>query len=182
MAITSAAAFSAATAAAVYLSSLSCEFVFDDHLAIDNNADVAPGASFADLFAHDFWGKALVKEDSHKSFRPLTVLSFRAHTWWTGQPPAPKAFHAVNIVLHAAATACVSCLAGWLWAQRGGRPRPRVALLAGTVFAVHPVHVEAVTGVVGRAELLCALGCFASAAAYVGCASRSSARAGWRRA
>ena len=37
--------------------------------------------------------------------RPLTVLSFRAHTLWTGEPAAPYYFHAVNIALHAAATA-----------------------------------------------------------------------------
>ena len=42
--------------------------------------------------------------------------------------------------------------------------RTLVALLAGVAFAAHPVHVEAVTGVVGRAELLCALFCFAGAA------------------
>ena len=33
----------------------------------------------------------------------------------------------------------------------------RVAWIAGLLFAVHPVHVEAVAGLVGRAELLCAL-------------------------
>lgn len=31
------------------------------------------------------------------------------------------------------------------------------ALLSSIIFAVHPVHVEAVTGIVGRAELLCAI-------------------------
>ncbi|MDC3379189.1 hypothetical protein OAX78_02800, partial [Planctomycetota bacterium] len=33
----------------------------------------------------------------------------------------------------------------------------RVALAVGVLFAVHPVHTEAVTSIVGRAELLCAL-------------------------
>ena len=176
-------AFSSAVAAGVYLSSLDCDFVFDDALAIVNNPDVAPHAPLAGLLAHDFWGKALDKEDSHKSYRPLTVLSFRVHTWWTNRRAAPRYFHAVNTVLHAAATACVAALGAWLWPHGRGssagigrglrrRPRPRVALMAGLLFAVHPVHVEAVTGVVGRAELLCALWCFACAAAYSGCASR----------
>src|SRR5213075_450567 len=35
---------------------------------------------------------------------------------------------------------------------------PRVALAAGLLFAAHPIHVEAVANVVGRAELMCALG------------------------
>ncbi|HEY1923260.1 MAG TPA: hypothetical protein VGG44_10970, partial [Tepidisphaeraceae bacterium] len=34
----------------------------------------------------------------------------------------------------------------------------RVGLIAGLLFAVHPVHAEAVAGVVGRAELACAIG------------------------
>ena len=163
--------FSSAAAALAYISSIECDFVFDDHLAIVNNPDVSPEAPFSNLLANDFWGKALEKEDSHKSYRPLTVLSFRVHTWWTGQPAAPRYFHAVNVVLHAIVTACVAALGAWLWPRRRCGGRPRVALLAGTLFAVHPVHVEAVTGVVGRAELLCALCCFASAAAYSGSAS-----------
>jgi hypothetical protein len=181
-------AFSAAAAAACYLNALENAFVFDDTLAIVNNPDIRPGAPLADLLLHDFWGKALEKEDSHKSYRPLTVLSFRAHTLWTGREAAPRYFHAVNVVLHAATAACVAGLGAWLWPRRnadsrhgggathGARPRPRVALLAGLLFAAHPVHVEAVTGVVGRAELLCALFCFASVAAYGRCASGGRAR------
>lgn len=30
------------------------------------------------------------------------------------------------------------------------------ALLAGLLFALHPIHTEAVAGIVGQAELLCA--------------------------
>ena len=162
-------AFAAAVATAVYLSSLPCDFVFDDTLAIVNNADVKPDASLVEMWRHDFWGKSLEKDDSHKSYRPLTVLSFRLHTLWTREEAAPYYFHAINILLHSAATACVAAYAGRLWSPK--RPDSRAALLSGLVFAVHPVHVEAVTGVVGRAELLCTLCCFAAAAAYRRCAS-----------
>ena len=92
------------------------------------------------------------------------MLSFRVHTIWSGRAAEPKYFHAVNVVLHAAAAACVSTVGAWFWPRRRrgllrSAPRARVGLLAGLLFAVHPVHVEAVTGVVGRAELLCALCC-----------------------
>ena len=34
--------------------------------------------------------------------------------------------------------------------------RPVVAAIGAFIFAVHPVHVEAVSGIVGRAEILSA--------------------------
>ena len=34
-------------------------------------------ASVPQVFAHDFWGQKMDDWQSHKSFRPLTILSFR---------------------------------------------------------------------------------------------------------
>jgi hypothetical protein len=37
------------------------------------------------MWKNDFWGQDITKEDSHKSYRPLTVLTFRLnyliHRW-----------------------------------------------------------------------------------------------------
>ena len=62
------------------------QFCYDDHYAIVGNADVRhePGASLAPLFWHDFWGQTISKPDSHKSYRPLTVLSFRLNYAFAG--------------------------------------------------------------------------------------------------
>ena len=70
------------------------DFVFDDLEAIVNNQDVSSGP-VGDLFLHDFWGTNLTSSASHKSYRPLTVLTFRYsiqylfdywlcnnHGWW----------------------------------------------------------------------------------------------------
>ena len=171
---TDAAVLAAAIAAAAYVSSVPCDFVFDDTLAIVDNADVRPGSDLRAILRNDFWGKAITAEDSHKSYRPLTILTFRAQAQLTGRKPEPASSHAINVLLHAVATFCVARMCADLWSTSamaaatggGGRGRSRVALLGGVLFALHPVHVEAVTGVVGRAELLCALFCFASAAAF----------------
>jgi tetratricopeptide (TPR) repeat protein len=56
--------------------------------------------------------------------------------------------HAVNALLHAAATALVARLV----LRVGGGTA--AALAAAAVFAVHPVHVEVVASLVGRAEIL----------------------------
>ena len=159
------AAYAFAAGLACYLNCIACDFVFDDRLAIVDNKDVQHGSPLAPIWTNDFWGKSLQMHDSHKSYRPLTILSFRMHTWWSLGAPRPADFHAVNAVLHALVCAAVAELAARLWhgMRRGGR---RFALLCALLFATHPIHVEAVTGTVGRAELLCALACMAGFACH----------------
>lgn len=86
-------------------------------------------------------------EGSHKSWRPLTVLSFRLNHLTGGL--RPRGFHATNVLLHALVTTLFLC-----WSRRV-LPRGPAPIIAALVFAVHPVHCEAVAGLVGRAELGC---------------------------
>jgi hypothetical protein len=81
-------------------------------------------------------------------YRPLTLVTLGADQLAGGG--APWLPHAVNVALHAAVALLVTRLyARFLPA--------RAALAAGLLFALLPVHAEAVASVVGRAELLCAL-------------------------
>lgn len=59
-----------------YFLSLNGEFVFDDSEAILKNNDVT-SVSWIDPFYHDFWGVKINSGLSHKSYRPLTIFSFR---------------------------------------------------------------------------------------------------------
>lgn len=52
-------------------------FVFDDSEAIVNNHDINLKTPVIKIFSHDFWGTRLTNNASHKSYRPLTILSFR---------------------------------------------------------------------------------------------------------
>jgi hypothetical protein len=56
-------------------------YVFDDWESVVNNGDTKCNQLWdvvdTRLFAHDFWGQPIASQDSHKSYRPLTVLSFR---------------------------------------------------------------------------------------------------------
>lgn len=139
------------------------DFVFDDSEAIVNNKDLRAETPLTDLWHHDFWGSRLSSNTSHKSYRPLTVLTFRINYFLSGGFH-PTSFHVVNIALHGAVSVLLldvySVLFGGL--QPSGRGRrlnlaPRAALLAALLFAAHPVHTECVAGVVGRADLLGAL-------------------------
>lgn len=55
------------------------------------------------LFEHDFWGTDIGRNDSHKSFRPLTVASFRLDHYLYGLDAF--GFHITNVVIYS-----LSCL------------------------------------------------------------------------
>jgi len=81
-------------------------------------------------------------------WRPLTRLSILAQKEWCGA--ALWSFYGFNILLHAAVALLLFAVAGRLGLRRGA------AGAAALLFAVHPVHAEAVHQVVGRAELFAA--------------------------
>lgn len=154
-----------------YYYACQCDLVFDDISAIRDNKDLRPASPLKNIFLNDFWGTSMRKEHSHKSYRPLTVLTFRWNFLAHGLNPF--GYHFVNIVLHLVVcilfrNVCAILLdALCCCATTIGRTSFQAALL----FAVHPVHTEAVTGVVGRAELLSSifyLGAFISYAKAVG--------------
>lgn len=114
--------------------------------AILANDDIRPSTPITRLLVNDFWGTPLRHSGSHKSYRPLTVLTFRLNYLLGGLKPF--GYHVVNVLLHALVSGLLP-----VWASLGPRVSRGTALLAGLLFAVHPVHCEAVAGVVGRAEL-----------------------------
>lgn len=62
----------------VYTNSLGGEFVHDDLSAITGNRDITdPAAGTWDFLYNDFWGTSLLDPLSHKSYRPLTILTFK---------------------------------------------------------------------------------------------------------
>ncbi|EDW32805.1 GL10177 [Drosophila persimilis] len=161
---------------ACYYNSTQCGLVFDDISAIRDNKDLRPHTPLRNVFLNDFWGTPMRKEQSHKSYRPLTVLTFRFN--YLLHALEPFGYHLVNLLLH-----LLVCL---LWrrvcrlvlrqcaAVGSNAPSSSLntcAFVASLLFAIHPVHTEAVTGVVGRAELLssiCFLAAFLSYAKSVG--------------
>ncbi|KAK7878893.1 hypothetical protein WMY93_030827 [Mugilogobius chulae] len=122
-----------------YGNSLHGELVHDDVWAIVNNPDVRSSSSLRDVFSDDFWGKRMKDNTSHKSYRPLCVLSFRLNVWLGGM--TPLYFHLVNLALHA--LVCCLLLAT---CRRCVFSDSRSAFVAALLFAVHPVHTEAVSG------------------------------------
>ncbi|KAM6961737.1 protein O-mannosyl-transferase TMTC2-like [Tautogolabrus adspersus] len=138
-----------AVAVGLYLNTLDAEFCYDDSRAIKTNQDLLPETPWTNILYDDFWGTLLTHSGSHKSFRPLCTLSFRLN--YTLHGLRPWGYHLLNIILHALVTLLFTAfsrplLGGGLW-----------SLFAGLLFASHPVHTEAVSGVVGRADVGAAL-------------------------
>jgi hypothetical protein len=149
------------------------------------------------LFSDDFWGEPMSSANSHKSYRPLTVLSFRLSYQLCGggtDEVSRAVYHAENVGWHA--VVCVLFLHAVRRLAGPSQP-PQLAVAAAILFAAHAVdspprisfawtparciqlrhlfthgampwqvHVEAVTNVTGRAELLAAALFLGSVLAY----------------
>lgn len=122
-------------AAAPYLTTAHFGFVYDDRLWVHEN----PAAR--DL------GKLPLFFAGHEWFRPLTVFSLRLDYALAGL--RPFWYHVHNVLLHALATALVYAIFR--------RFDERKAIIAAALFAVIPVHSEAVANIASRSELLAAV-------------------------
>jgi hypothetical protein len=140
----------AAVAVLVHLGALWNRFAIDDVEIIRSNALIHSLDGVWRSFQMPYWPAAL----GGRMYRPLVLATF-ALDWQLG---GAMWFHAMNLVWHAIATVLVAALARRLLAPVG-------ALAAGLLFAVHPVHVEAIANVVGRAEIMAAA--FACLAVYL---------------
>ncbi|MGQ0721081.1 MAG: tetratricopeptide repeat protein [Candidatus Eiseniibacteriota bacterium] len=145
-------------AAAALLGVLACSgtlgagWVYDDWTYVAGNGDLSGDLSrIPRLFAVSFPSNA----PERGLYRPLTAATYALERG--GGPADPVRSHVVNLLLAAAAT-----MAAHAVLRRLVDP---AAALAGTfLFAVHPVHVEAVAWVTGRSELLAGLFALASVA------------------
>jgi tetratricopeptide (TPR) repeat protein len=129
----------AALALLPYLNSLTAGFALDDLPRIVDNPMVQGKEPAVSL---------LTWVDRPEIYRPLTMLTFAAN----GRlGTSAMGYHAVNVLVHALVTVFAFQVARIVLRSSLG------AAAAAALFAVHPIHTEAVTNVFGRAELLAAL-------------------------
>jgi len=140
----------AVCAAVVYVAALWNQFALDDNQIVRFNNLVLKVSGVWQAFVSPYWPPVI----GGGMYRPLPLASY-AIDWQLGG--AAWLFHAVNVAWHAGASVAVA----WLARRWSGE---RAALAAGLLFAVHPVHVEAVANIVGRAEVMAGL--FAILAVY----------------
>src|SRR5262245_520917 len=131
----------AACAIVVYVGALWNTYAGDDIELVLYNELVHAWSGLWTAFLRPYWSWA----QGGQLYRPLPVASFVLDWHVDG----PVVFHAVNLAWHAGVSLLVAVLLNrWCGAA--------AALVGGVVFAVHPVHVEAVAAVSGRPELMAA--------------------------
>lgn len=123
-------------------------FVWDDYPLIVKNAFVRAPGSLLDTFGRSFWSRSTAAE-AVSYYRPLTSLSYIINYRLSGEQAV--GYHAVNLTLH-----LVAAFLAFLFVTKVLRDRGTVVggLAAALIFAVHPVHVESVTWIAGRTDLL----------------------------
>jgi tetratricopeptide (TPR) repeat protein len=137
-----------ALAAVLYTRHPATNCIFDEQEALLANPYVnGKAGGWMAAFQRDFWG--LPPDRSVGSYRPIPDMVWRA-VWKIS--PNPWLAHWFNVLLHAANGACIVVLVFLLTRRRG------LSWLAGLIFVACAVLTEAVSGVVGIADVLGGLG------------------------
>jgi protein O-mannosyl-transferase len=123
----------------VYVNTLWNGFTMDDAVYILQNSAV-----------NSLSVRAILQPTWHGVFRPVTFLTYLLN--WALATNRPFGYHLVNVILHAvAALLLYFVLRKLLESVEQG---VTIAWVAALLFAVHPIHTEAVASIVGRAEIM----------------------------
>ena len=125
---------------AIFFNGLAGDFVHDDLIVLSHSFFSQPERIFnffSEPYFEDFYQAGL--------YRPLTQFSLGLNFLFSS---STFGFHFANVLLHVINSFFVFLLLKKL------SSKDRFSLVAALLFLVLPIHVEAVTSIVGRAELL----------------------------
>ncbi len=130
----------------IYGNGIKGGFVFDDNAVIEKRGDLKDFSKAADLLISPYHQRMPLTG----LYRPFTMVSYAFNYKLLGS--SPSGFHVINIIIHAINSFLVFYLIKMF------TRRDWVAILSFGLFLAHPIHTEAVTSLVGRAELLAFFG------------------------
>jgi protein O-mannosyl-transferase len=157
-----------AVAVAVYANSLWNGFAYDDDWIIMRNGRVHQLKDLKLIWGTPYWptfGAEL------GLYRPLAIFAYAVE--WAIGDGAPWVYHAVNVLLHALMTVLTFALLRAFVSDAA-------AGIGALIFAVHPVHTEAVANSVGQAELIAGVGVLAACVLYAQRPRDSNRLSAWR--
>jgi protein O-mannosyl-transferase len=131
----------------IYFNSFNNKFLWDDISLIVNNAAIKSFTNIPAVFKHDltYFGG----EEDETFFRPTQAISYMADYFLWGLNPF--GYHLTSTLTHIAVCSLLFLLISYITKEM------LFSLIASLLYLVHPIHVEAVTYVAGRADLLSSL-------------------------
>ncbi len=148
-----------------YANGLTADFTYDDKAIVRDDPRIRAPAGIVQIFSTPYFGGP---RGTGTGFRPILLTSY-AFQWWV-HGRAVVGYHVVNVLLHALVTLLLL-----RFLREIDVPEP-ARFGAALLFAVHPVHVEAVTSLVGRGETLAAAFVFAFLLAAIEYRRRTAGR------
>jgi len=152
-----------------YANSFGVGFLLDNSFIIVHSPHVHEATlnNVGLIFQHSYWWPRF----EAGLYRPFTTLSYLFNYAVLGNGIQPAGYHWINLMLHAG-----NVLLAYVLAMRVmGKFWP--AVLTAAVWAVHPVLTEAVTNIVGRADLLATMSVLGGLLMYL----KFTEAAGWWR-
>lgn len=145
---------------AAFGNSLGHDFVWDDYDLMINNEQIRDLSKLENFFGNSFWSVTENPDSPNRSFyRPLTMLSYAVDYRFHGLNP--QGFHWTNLLLHLFCTVIVYFLGIALFRNQA------VAFIATAIWTVHPTHVENVSWISGRGDILAGIFFFLSVYLFV---------------
>ncbi len=143
----------------IYANSLQNEFVFDDESVVVNNTSIQSLSNIPKYFTAD--------EGFHKVigryYRPVVSTTYAIDYAIWGLKPF--GFHLTNILIHLISSLLLFALLKFMF--KNYKFGLTGAFIGSLLFAVHPIHTEAVAWVSGRTDSLVTLFFFASFLFYI---------------
>ncbi len=142
--------------ALVYHNCLGGDFIWDDLGLVKNNIYIRGWSNLPVIFTQNIWSG--VGEGS-TLYRPLQIATYLLdYSLWNLNPAG---YHFTNVLLHILAALTLYWLLCLLFKNQ------ILALFSSLLFVAHPVQVEAVAYIAGRADPLAAIFIFISFAFYL---------------
>lgn len=143
-------------AGAIYVNALGNGFAYDDLLIVQENTLIQSWETLPEALVVPYWPGDYGKELG--LWRPVATAVFGVQHVLGGG--SPFIFHAVNVLAHIGTSLLVLVLFRLLLSAPA-------AFAGALLFAVHPVHTEAVANVVGFSELISAAALVAALIVHV---------------
>ncbi len=151
---------------ALYYRTLPYEFVLDDQIVIsDNNYTKKGFDGIKDIFTHDsFTGYFGEQKDlvAGSRYRPLSLALFAIVDQFFGLNT--RVYHGLNVLLYGLLCLLIFRVLSLLFYEHMERARwyASIPFIGTMVYALHPVHTEAIANIKGCDEILAMLGAMAA--------------------